>query len=156
MPSGFLVLPDGRCFARRWFAHDAVLRAIADQLANESEARELYLWLLAQMPGPKDEEEIGYGAWVRAADGKIIVRYLDLRLMTPENQQLFCEAVKRLQSAINTEDWLKECIVDLTDMVVRVERGEPPLSKSDWREVVPPEGEVIGPGWDGKGRWRKY
>lgn len=30
--SGFLVLPDGRCFAPRWSFYDAVLRAIADEL----------------------------------------------------------------------------------------------------------------------------
>lgn len=152
MPSGFLVLPDGRCFARRWRAHDAVLRAVGDQLAKEPETRELYLWLVEQLPGPGDEEEIGYGAWARAEDSKVIVRSLDLRLMTPENQRLFCLAVKRSSPPNHAEDWLKECLVDLIDMVDRFERGEPPLSKSDWREVVPPEGEPIGPGWrEGEG-----
>jgi hypothetical protein len=147
MPSGFLVLPDGRCFAKRWSAHDAVLRAVAAQLALEPAGRELYHWLLEQLPGPNDEEEIGYGAWVRGSDGQVIVPYLDLRLMTPENQRLFCQAAKRAALADDVEEWLRACIGDLADMVARYERGEPPLSKSDWREVLPPEGGPIGPGW---------
>jgi hypothetical protein len=84
MPSGFLVLPDGRCFAKRSSAHDSVLRAVADQLAVDPAAGELRRWLVEQLPGPDDEEEIGYGAWERRSDGHVIVRYLDLRLMTPE------------------------------------------------------------------------
>ncbi len=147
MPSGFLVLPDGRCFARRWSAHDAVLRAVADHLAVDPASGELQRWLLDQLPGPDDEEEIGYGAWVRRSDGQVVVRYLDLRLMTPENQQLFCRAVKSAASPAHGEDWLRSCLEDLADMVARYERGELPLSRSDWREVVAPEGGPIGPGW---------
>jgi hypothetical protein len=147
MPSGFLVLPDGRCFAKRWSAHDAVLRAVADQLAVDPASGELHRWLVEQLPGPDDEEEIGYGAWARRSDGQVIVRYLDLRLMTPENQRPFCRAAKNAAPPADAEDWLRSCLEDLADMVARYERGEPPLSKSDWREVVPPEGGPIGPGW---------
>jgi hypothetical protein len=147
MPSGFLVLPDGRCFAKRWSVHDAVLRAVADQLALEPAAREFHHWLLEQLPGPGDEDEIGYGAWVRASDGQVVVRYLDLRQVTVENQQLFCRAAKRAALADYADSWLKSCLGDLADMVDRYKRGEPPLSKSDWREVRPPEGGPIGPGW---------
>jgi hypothetical protein len=153
MPSGFLVLPDGRCLARRWSAHDAVLRAVADQLDAEPAARELQRRLLEQLPEPDDEEEIGYGAWARRSDGQVVVRYLDLRLMTAENQRLFCQAAKRAAVVEHAEQWLRGCLGDLADMVVRCERGEPPLSKSDWREVPPPEGGPIGPGWSAvKGR----
>jgi hypothetical protein len=32
-------------------------------------------------------------------------------------------------------------------MIVRGERGEHPLSKSDWIRVVPATGGLVGPGW---------
>lgn len=146
MPSGFLVLPDGRCLARKWPAHDAVLRAVADQLDRDPAAEELRRWLFEQRPGPGDDEEIGYGAWVRGSDGRVVVRYLDLRLMTAENQRLFCQAAKRAALVDHDEEWPRNCLEDLADMVARHERGEPPLSRSDWREVLPPEGGPIGPG----------
>lgn len=60
MASGFLVLSDGRCFARPWSSHDAVLRVIADQLDGSPPASELRDRLLAQIPGPEDEEHVGY------------------------------------------------------------------------------------------------
>jgi hypothetical protein len=147
MASGFLVLPDGRCLARRWSAHDAVLRAMADQLGQEPAARQLEHWLLEQLPGASDEEELGYGAWFRASDQQVVVRHLDLRQVTVENQRLFCEAAKRAALVDRAEEWLGACLSDLAEMVERAERGEPPLSKSDWREVVPPKGGPIGPGW---------
>src|SRR6476620_5739687 len=103
MASGFIVLPDGRCFSRRWSAHDTVLRAIADQVSNEP----LRQWLLEQLPGPNDEDEVGYGAWFRKSDSNIIVRSIDLRLMTIENQQLFCDGVKRAASLDHDEEWLQ-------------------------------------------------
>lgn len=143
MASGFIVLPDGRCFSRRWSTHDVVLRAIAEQMAVDP----LRDWLLKQLPGPNDEEELGYGAWFRNSDQTVIVRFIDLRLMTVENRQLFCEAVTRAASMNHEDEWLKRGLSDFAEMVARMKRGEPPLSKSDWVEVVPPEGERIGPGW---------
>jgi hypothetical protein len=145
MPSGFLVLPDGRCFARRWFAYDTVIRVVANQLALDPSADALHHWLVEQLPGHEDEEEIGYGAWVRQADGEVIVRHLDLRRMTPKNQQLFCTAVRSVILPADAKDWLSSCLNDLADMVIRYERGEPPLSRSDWQEVVQSERGLIGP-----------
>jgi hypothetical protein len=147
MASGFLVLPDGRCLARRWSAHDEILRAVAAQLGEEPAAEQLKRWLLEQLPGPSDEEELGYGAWFCTADQRVVVRYIDLRQMTAENQKLFCEAAKRAALVEHPAEWLQDCLCDLAEMVARGERGEPPLSKSDWREVLPPEGGPIGPGW---------
>lgn len=143
MASGFIVLPDGRCFSRRWSAHDAVLRTIAD-LVTEMPLRQ---WLLEQLPGPNDELELGYGAWFRNSDQAIIVRSIDLRSMTVENQRLFCDAVKRAASIDHDEEWLDHSLFEFADMVARMECGEPPLFKSDWVEIVPHEGERIGPGW---------
>jgi hypothetical protein len=152
--SGFLILSDGRCFARRWWAHDAVLRAVADHADDSPPARELREWLLSLLPGPEDEEHVGYGPWFRKADQQLIERFLDLRELTPKNQRLFHQAARRAgeraQSAEGAgwPDWLRGGLVDLADMAARADRGEPPLSRSEWREVVPSEARRIGPGWN--------
>jgi hypothetical protein len=148
MPSGFLILPDGRCFSIRWAAHDDVLRAVANQLADSPE---LQNWLRQQLPGPEDIQEVGIGMWIRAADNAHIERHIDLRLMTAENQRLFCQAAKRAAKAAHAEDWLPAALDELVDMIVRWERGELPLSKSHSRVVPPLEGERIGPGWGSAG-----
>jgi hypothetical protein len=154
MPSGFLILADGRCWARRWLAYDQIIRAVADSVEESPSGRTLRSWLLSLLPGPNDDEEIGYGAWYRTADNETVVRRLDIRELTPANQRLFhnavLEAAKRCAESAEAFDWLdlgRESLVDLGDMVVRADRGEAPLSRSDWREVVPSEGRRIGPGW---------
>jgi len=143
MASGFVVLPDGRYFSRRWTAHDVVLRAIAEAVS----AVPLRHWLFDQLPRPDDEEELGYRAWGRASDNSSVRRFIDVRLMTEENQRLFCDAVKHAATEPREEEWLARCLHDFSDMVTRMERGEPPLSKSDWVVVSPPETDRIGPGW---------
>jgi hypothetical protein len=143
MASGFIVLPDGRCFSRRWSAHDVVLRAVANELSSHAFRH----WLLEHLSGPSDEEELGYGAWLRSSDQSIILRVIDLRLVTRENQQEFCDAAKRAAVVEREEAWLAKSLSELADMVMRMERGEPPLSKSDWVDVLRPEGGHIGPGW---------
>ena len=153
MPSGFLILADGRCLARRWRAYDQIIWAVADSLDDSSASRALRQWLLSLLPGPDDKEEIGIGAWHRAADDQTIVRHLDIRELTPENQRLFhtaaLEAAKRCSDFSDTLGQLeaRESLIDLGDMVGRADRGEAPLNRSDWREVVPSEGRHIGPGW---------
>jgi hypothetical protein len=149
-----LVLSDGRCFARRWSGHDAVLRAVADQLGGSPESRALQGWLRSLLPGPEDEEHVGYGPWFRQADQQLVERFLDLRELTPQNQRLFHEAAHRAGALARSADgfawpeWLRECLADLADMAARADRGEPPLSRSEWREVVPSQGRRVGPGWE--------
>jgi hypothetical protein len=124
-----------------------VLRAVAEQVTDGS----LRQWLLEQLPGPDDDEELGYGAWLRSSDQTSIVRVIDLRLMTAENQRLFCDAVKRAAALDHEEAWLKGGMGEFADMVARMERGEPPLSKSDWGVVLPPVGVLFGRGGGGPG-----
>ena len=143
MAAGFITLPDGRCLSRRWSAHDVIVRSIADAVSSAP----LRAWLLEQLPGPDDEEELGYGAWWRVSDDTSIRRVIDLRKMTAENQDRFCEAVKHAAAMPREEEWLARCLEEFADMVSRMECGEPPLSKSDLVAVLPLDGERIGPGW---------
>lgn len=153
MPSGFLILADGRCLSVRSRYHDQVLRTVAESLEASESVRPLREWLLSLAPGPDDQEEVGYGAWVRSADQQVMLKHLDVRELTPENQRLFHEAAlragRRAKSAEATkwDSMLVACLLRLSDMVERVGRAEPPLSLSDWVEVRPPEGKKIGPGW---------
>ena len=141
MASGFLVLSDGRCFAKSWSFHDRVLLRTAEQLPANSSLR---AWLLEQLPGPTDLE-LGHGSWYRAKDGVHVERYLDLREFTPEIQAQFTDAVLR---AVEVADASERALMsELADMVARQRRGEPPLSRSDWQELVPSRGRKIGPGW---------
>jgi hypothetical protein len=153
MASGFLVLSDGRCFARRWTAHDAVLLAVAEQL-SDAQPQSLRNWLLSLLPGPEDEDHVGYGPWFRKSDQQLVERFLDLRELTSENQRLFHQAARQAGGLAKSPegdvwpDWLRNCLVDLADMAARADLGEPPLSRSDWRSVMPSQGRRVGPGWD--------
>ncbi len=90
MASGFLVLPDGRCFSSRSYFHDAVLTEI-NELMSEPNLRH---WLTEQLPGPDDTVDFGWG-WLRASDQSTILRFIDLRLMTGKNQLLILDAAMR-------------------------------------------------------------
>lgn len=149
MPSGFLILTDGRCFARRWSTYDHVIRAVADELANEDAEKRFKDWLYELVPGPLDKEDVGYGPWLREADQQLIERFLDLRELTPDNQMYFAKAVKKaaVRMRLYSEDWLQKCLRDLAELIERMESGEAPTSKSDWSEVLPSRGRQLGPGW---------
>jgi len=106
-------------------------------------------WLLSLLPGTGDEVELGYGAWLRKSDKEIVRRFLDVRELTNENQRRFHDAAKRANrtSRSNSDLALKECLSDLADMVDRADKGESPLSLSDWTVVEPPTGKCLGPDW---------
>ncbi len=154
MASGFIILQDGRCFAKRWWCYDAVLREIINELTRDPQEPELAAWLGSLLPSLEDEQELGYGAWLRQSDGEIIARHLDIRELTEANQHLFNEAARRALSRLKaagssklTED-VNACLPLLVEMIERAERGEHPLSLSDWVNVEPASGKRSGPGWD--------
>ena len=149
MASGFLVLTDGRCFARRWSTYDHVIRAVADELAHDGDEKKLKDWLYEQVPGPLDKEDVGYGPWLREADQQLIERFLDLRELTHEHQAYFLQAAKKAAARMRlfSEDWLQKCLCDLLDMIERMEADQTPTEKSDWSEVLPSRGRKLGPGW---------
>lgn len=154
MASGFIILQDGRCFAKRWWCYDTALREVITELAHEQQGQELAVWLNSLLPTPEDGEDLGYGAWFRKSDGEIIPRHLDIRELTEVNQQLFNNAARSalLRLKENSDKSVAEdaitCISILVDMIDRAERGEPPLSLSDWTSVEPPLGRRSGPGWN--------
>ena len=50
MASGFIILQDGRCFAKRWWCYDAVLREIIIELTHDQQGQELAFWLNSLLP----------------------------------------------------------------------------------------------------------
>jgi hypothetical protein len=149
--SGFIILADGRCFAPSSRLYDTTVRVVADHLLDSAPERVLRGWLLSLLPGPSDTD-IGFG-WIRSSDDETVLRKIDLRELTVENQRLFHRAARlageQMQSnqPEDVPSWTKECAVELADMVARADLGEPPLSRSHWVKVVPSEGRKIGPGW---------
>lgn len=106
-------------------------------------------WLFTQVPSEGDAE-FGY-AFVRASDGEHVQRVLDLRCLTDANRTLFEDAAQRaepVEGPYAPAEFVAKALDRLRLMLDGCERGEPPLSLSDWtREAPPPEGK-IGPGWD--------
>ena len=154
MASGFIILQDGRCFAKRWWCYDAVLREVITELNRSRQEQELAIWLRSLLPGPDDVEELGYGAWLRNSDGEIISRHLDIRELTEGNHNRFNQSVLRALSRLketepnNLTEHTITCLSLIAEMIECAERGEPPLSLSDWDCVEPPSGKRLGPGWD--------
>jgi hypothetical protein len=52
MASGFIILPDGRCFAPMWSIYDKVIEAIVNVLSDTSNEKELKTWLISILPAP--------------------------------------------------------------------------------------------------------
>lgn len=156
MASGSLFLADGRCFAVRWVYYDKTMRAIAEELSRLPNAEALRDWFLKLLPGPDDEEELGYGAWFRKADQQVVSKSLDLRELTAKNQQLFQEAAKRAgrraasPEAANWDRLFVDSLRYLTELIERTERGEPPLAGTGASTLKPPSGKRTGPGWEGE------
>jgi len=130
----------------RWSYHDAVIAAIAAELDRDEAERTLAAWLRSRLPGPDDVEHLGYGPWLRQRDGAQIPRQLDLRAFTDLYRDRFEDAALRAAQRIAASDALYVAMTRLADMIVRARRGEPPLERSDLREVVPCEVQHDGPG----------
>ena len=145
MPSGFIILRDGRCFAPRWAVYDEAIEAINRHLPATDAGTELRRWLESLIPNDEDTDTIGYGPWLRGKDEKIIERYIDLRCLTPQNLTMIEDAVL---AAHGDGDGEAGYIEVFADMVRRCRDGEEPLSLSHWTKVEAAPAERIGPGWD--------
>lgn len=152
MASGFIALPDGRMFAGRWEAHDYVVNCLAEALADSPTGQPLQKWLLEQLPESDSFlNELGFG-WIKPdsseAGGHTVVRWIDVRQLTPGNQRLFCEAAKKAATVHHPEKYLREWVGRLAEMVRQMERGEGPMALTQAPDIVPEEEGRIGPGWD--------
>ncbi len=66
MASGFIILKDGRCLAKRWSIFDYIIELVIEELLNEQckEAIEFKEWLQTLIPNENDEYN-GYGGHTR-------------------------------------------------------------------------------------------
>jgi hypothetical protein len=155
MASGFMILQDGRCFSVRWSAYDAYLLAIADELVRSPLELKLGDWLRSLVPTEDDLDHLGYGPWLRRADGEVIARVFDLRELAPCDQRLFEIGAQRAFTGLKLghSSHLPREYLDnfqrLMRMIKYVRQGRPPAELSDWRDgyTEPPTGKRVGPGW---------
>jgi len=144
MASGFIILKDGRSATPRYTLYDVLLQSIASHLP-EGEFRE---WLKSQTADETDEES-GFGGFYRGEASEYIKRWLDLRELTEENQNLFWKAVQSAVEAAPDNEMVVDWLQKMLQMNRLIEAGDHPDNLSDWRKgyVEPPSGLKSGPGW---------
>lgn len=154
MASGFLILEDGRCFARRWTAYDEIIRIASQELRLISNGHNLAEWLDLQIPINEKEEEADAGwGFQNFRINDWINRELDLRSLTSYNQNLFWTAIlngkiKLDKGGENYSSLNPDLMEDLIKMHELSLQGEPPLDFSDWTKLADPCQEKNGPGWN--------
>ncbi|WP_276482519.1 hypothetical protein [Paraflavitalea pollutisoli] len=157
MASGFIILSDGRCLARRWTFYDLIFELVIEVLSADQDQDELKIafcnWLRTQIPSSEDIE-CGY-CFIRP-DGENVVRHFDLRELTPGNQEIFWKAIQRilirdiLQPEKDEYDLIRIKVFKIfLRMKKLADRLDHPDNLSDWRKgyTEPPSGERVGPGW---------
>ena len=140
MASGFLILPDGRCYAVRWSLFDDVMRTVAIELSKNAESKVLHGWLTTKIPTVDDVEDMGAGMWLRSSDQELLNRKIDLRDLPVQDRLRFCEATKNASRVSVRDEMTSQGLSSLVGVIERYERCDPPLRKSEWYEVVIPEG----------------
>ncbi len=153
MASGFIILKDGRCFGRRYTGYDEILRIAIKELELIEKGQDLSNWLKLQIPDSEDDEnaDAGWGFHNSRID-EWVNRAIDLRSLTPENQELFLKAMEKGRVKINQDidysDLSTEYFNEFYKMIELSEKGEPPLEFSDWTKIADPCDEKNGPGWE--------
>ncbi|BDD03981.1 hypothetical protein [Aureibacter tunicatorum] len=153
MASGFIILKDGRCFARRWTGYDEIIRIAITELEQIENGKDLAEWLMLQIPNSEDDEsaDAGWGFHNSRID-EWINRELDLRSLTKENQKLFWRAIQKgknklTEQGVGYSPLSFDFFYVFYDMCERAEKGEPPLALTDWNKLADPCTEQNGPGW---------
>lgn len=131
---GFIVLEDGRAFAASNWGTNAVIRAIAAEVAESN----LRCWLLDQL-----STVVGPG-----------LTCVDIREVAPQFRFTFYAAARAALARVivdGFEDappgWLNR-FADLVEMIDRWQAGENPANfNPHMRSLVPPTGSRKGPGW---------
>ena len=157
MASGFIILRDGRSLARRWTAYDYIIELVIDKLSKKrlKEADDFKNWLQALLPNPDDIYN-GFGGFIRKDTGENVERWLDLRELTEENQQLFWESLQESLRELILDKQNQEYnshIIFILKYFLRMKKladiGDDPTNLSDWRDgyVTPSTNKKVGPGW---------
>jgi hypothetical protein len=141
MASGFIILKDCRCLARRWTIYDYLIELVIDDLSylQDSKAIEFKHWLQTLIPKENDEYN-GYGGFIRQETGEDVQRWLDLRELTEENQQLFWKSLQlRLRKLITSPEKDKnDDLIWLLKYFLRMKRltdiRDNPDNLTDWRK----------------------
>ena len=141
---GFLIIEDGRGIAPASWAFDAVIEAIAVALPDDADGNALRDWLLGQRCSVLS---MGNGS-------------VDLRELTPRNQESFWQAAQRAvarASSNGPEGWFDpsffpgwlQLFGDLMRMRELCLRGDPPEQFNPYlTTIIPSSGRHSGPGWD--------
>jgi hypothetical protein len=142
--AGFIILSDGRAYAAANWAYDRTVEAIVESLPDTPAGQAIGDWLLQRrctVKGP------GLGS-------------VDVRELTPANQELFLAAVEdayAVQKDRGPDGWTSPDFwsgwigrfADLVKMIQCVRDGEPPDQfNPHMTGIVPPSGRRDGPGWD--------
>lgn len=154
MASGFIILKDGRCLARRWAIYDYIIEQAFRNLNDDGKEQPFKKWLQTLIPETGDEEN-GYGGFIKKSTGKETQRWLDLRELTEENQNLFWLALQRAITNLITkpDNTDKKEDIELLKLILKMKHladvGDNPDNLSDWKpgHVEPPTGRQSGPGW---------
>jgi hypothetical protein len=155
MASGFIILEDGRCLARTWTVYNYILELVISELTEDTKEAEFRNWLQTLIPNENDEYN-GYGGFIKHDTGEEVQRWLDLRELTKENQQLFWVALQHSLNGLrkaskgnNDNDDTIELLKTLLKMKHLSDIGDNPNKLTDWKDgyVEPPSGKRTGPGW---------
>lgn len=149
LASGFLTLPDGRCFAQHSTVYDAVLLRVVHALGRDGANGYLREWVREQIPTSADPD-YGFG-FTRQATDESVQRSIDLRQLTSLNQALFMTALREVVSpgSMSPEHGHEaRCFAHLANMVRAHDAHEPPLKCTDLTCINPASTDRIGPGWE--------
>jgi len=153
MASGFIILKDGRCWARYWSVYDAIIRIAIKELRLVENGEILANWLTSIIPKSDDEwGESGWGFFNEETDDWI-TRNFDTRSLTPKNQKLFWNAIingskKLKEKGLEYSDLYPEVLDRLVKMYILSQEGANPLDMSDWNVIADECTEKNGPDWD--------
>jgi hypothetical protein len=153
MASGFIILSDGRCLAPRYTGFDYLLELAIGEMRTDCDEGDFRQWLQTRIPSEGDIEN-GYGGFVKASTNENILRNLDLRELTPANQERFwCALQRAVRKLILARDERYDGILYLLKRILRMRRltriKDDPDHLSDWRAgiIEPSTGAKAGPGW---------
>jgi hypothetical protein len=153
MASGFIILSDGRCLAPRYTGYDYLLELAVSEMADSGEERAFKAWLQTRVPAEGDIES-GFGGFIKPITHENVIRHLDLRELTPANQErLWIAWQKAVSKLILSRDERDSFIVFRLKRLLRMRRlvriKDNPDNLSDWIKgyVEPPTGAKAGPGW---------